>query len=90
VPGDFYAGAFDLWHSGKRREAFDMFGRMQAFNSVVGASSPYLLVVRGIFQENTKVRGNGTGGGGGRGARGAAGPFDEATKKAIRDAWESL
>jgi len=34
VLSDFYAAAFDLWHAGKHREAFDMFGRMQAFNSV--------------------------------------------------------
>lgn len=90
VLSDFYAAAFDLWHAGKRREAFDMFGRMQAFNSVTGASSNYLLVLRGIFKESTKQRGNaGGGGGGGRAARGA-GPLDEATKKAVRDAWDEF
>jgi hypothetical protein len=33
------------WHAGKRREAFDMFGRIQAFNSIAGAGN-YLMVVR--------------------------------------------
>jgi dihydrodipicolinate synthase/N-acetylneuraminate lyase len=92
VLADFYAAAFDLWHAGKRREAFDMFGRIQAFNSITGASG-YLMVVRGVFKEETKTRGGsmaGAGtaaGGGGRGGRGAAGSLDEAGKQAVRDAW---
>jgi hypothetical protein len=55
--------------------------------------------MRGMFKETTKTRGGGGqgrggaggagGGGGGRaGGRGAAGPLDEATKKAVRDAWD--
>jgi dihydrodipicolinate synthase/N-acetylneuraminate lyase len=82
---DFYAAAFDLWHAGKRREAFDMFGRLQAFNSITGASS-YLMVVRGVFKENTRTRGNMGGGGG----RGPAAPLDEAAKQAVRDAWDQF
>ena len=58
VLSDFYAAAFDLWHAGKRREAFDMFGRLQAFNTITGAGN-YLMVVRGVFKENTKTRGGG-------------------------------
>ena len=98
VLADFYAAAFDLWHAGKQREAFDMFGRIQAFNTITGAGG-YLMVMRGVFKENTKTRagsmgggrGAGAGGGegtGGRGARGASGPLDEAGKKAVRDAWD--
>lgn len=97
VLADFYAATFDLWHSGKRREAFDMFGRIQAFNSITGASG-YLMVVRGVFKENTKTRGGGMagggaaagGGGGGRGGRGGAAPLDEAAKQAVRDAWDQF
>jgi 4-hydroxy-tetrahydrodipicolinate synthase len=93
VLSDFYAAAFDLWHAGKRREAFDMFGRLQAFNTITGAQG-YLMVVRGVFKENTKTRGGGgggaaAGGGGGRGGRGA-GALDEAGKQAIRDAWDQF
>ena len=94
---DFYAAAFDLWHAGKHREAFDMFGRLQAFSTITGASN-YLMVMRGIFKEDTKSRGMGglsatgenpgRGGGGGRaGGRGPAAPLDEAGKQAVRDAW---
>jgi dihydrodipicolinate synthase/N-acetylneuraminate lyase len=96
VLSDFYAAAFDLWHAGKRGEAFDMFGRLQAFNTITGAQN-YLLVLRGVFKESTKTRASSTGGGGGaagggggRGGRGAAGSLDEAGKKALRDAWDQF
>jgi len=97
VLSDFYAAAFDLWHAGKRREAFDMFGRIQAFNSITG-SAGYLMVVRGVFKEETKTRAMSMGGGGaaaggrggGRSGQGATGPLDEATKQAIRDAWDQF
>ncbi|MGA1996249.1 MAG: dihydrodipicolinate synthase family protein [Bryobacteraceae bacterium] len=97
VLSDFYAAAFDLWHAGKRREAFDMFGRIQAFNSITG-SAGYLMVVRGVFKEETKTRAMSMGGGGaaaggrggGRSGQGATGPLDEATKQAVRDAWEQF
>ena len=88
---DFYASAFDLWHAGKDREAFDMFGRLQAFSTITGASQ-YLLVIRGIFKENTKTRGSAMMG---RARRTAvldgvadppAPPLDEAGKQAIRSA----
>jgi len=89
---DLYASAFDLWHAGKQREAFDMFGRIQAFNSITGASN-YVMVARGIFKETTKSRptpgmGGGAGGGGGRGGRGG-GRLDEAGKKVIREALDT-
>jgi dihydrodipicolinate synthase/N-acetylneuraminate lyase len=96
VLSDFYAAAFDLWHAGKRREAFDMFGRLQAFNTITGASA-YLMVLRGMFKEDTKTRPTpGMGGGeaaGGRGGGGRAGrgaPLDEAGKQAVRDAWNEF
>ena len=84
---DVYAQAFDLWHAGKKREAFDMFGRILAFESIPNAGS-YELIARGVFKENTITRamsmpGGGSGGGGG-GRRPA--PLDEAGKKEIRDA----
>jgi hypothetical protein len=75
-----------------------MFGRLQAFNTITGATA-YLMVVRGVFKEETKTRGSstaaggaavGVGGAGGRGGRGAAAPLDEATKKAVRDAWDQF
>lgn len=95
VLSDFYAAAFDLWHAGKHREAFDMFGRLQAFNTITGASSNYLLVLRGIFKETTRTRSaagrgaRGGAGGGGRAGRGSQ-TLDEAGKKALRDAWDEF
>jgi 4-hydroxy-tetrahydrodipicolinate synthase len=93
---DFYAAAFDLWHAGKRPEAFDMFGRIQAFNSIWGAGG-YLMAMRGIFKEDTRTRPMSSGGtttvggsGGGRSAQVAVTPLDDAAKQAIRDAWDQF
>lgn len=80
---DVYASTFDLWHAGKRREAFDMFGRILAFNSITG-SGAYVLAARGIFKETTKSR-PAPGIAATRGAR----PLDEASKQAIREALSS-
>jgi dihydrodipicolinate synthase/N-acetylneuraminate lyase len=52
---DLYQATFDLWHGGKRREAFDMFGRIQAFDTSLGANR-YVLVARGIFKDTTISR----------------------------------
>lgn len=87
---DIYAQAFDLWHSGRKREAFDMFGRVLAFDSIPNAGS-YVLIARGIFKENTITRAMSLPGGGGQsgGADRRAAPLDEAGKKEIRDALNS-
>jgi dihydrodipicolinate synthase/N-acetylneuraminate lyase len=52
---DVYQQAFELYEQGKAREAFDMFGRILAFDSISHADQ-YLLVARGIFKESTKSR----------------------------------
>ncbi len=84
---DIYAQAFDLWHAGKKREGFDMFGRVLAFESIPNAGS-YVLIARGVFKEDTVTRamslpaGSPTGGGSAR----RAAPLDEAGKKEIREA----
>jgi len=90
---DIYAQAFDLWHAGKKREGFDMFGRVLAFESIPNAGS-YVLVARGVFKEDTITRAMTMPGGGGSGAAGGPGGssgrrgalLDEAGKKEIRDA----
>jgi len=96
---DIYAQAFDLWHAGKKRESFDMFGRVLAFESIPNAGT-YVLIARGVFKEGTITRpmSRSGGGGGGRGGagRGPGGggpdgpgrglPLDEAGKKDIREA----
>jgi len=76
---DLYQSAWDLWHTGKRAEAFDMFGRVLAFDSIPGSGS-YVLVARGVFKEATTYRsmpGMGDG---------HAPKLDEAGKKLVREA----
>jgi hypothetical protein len=86
---DVYAQAFDLWHAGKKREAFDMFGRVLAFDSIPNASS-YVMIARGVFKEDTIIRPMSTSGGGrrrGGGGAGGSGPvLDETAKNEIREA----
>jgi hypothetical protein len=87
---DIYAQAFDLWHAGKKREGFDMFGRLLAFTSIPNADS-YALIARGVFKEGTISRpmSAAAGGGGGRAGSGnnrAVAPLDEAGKREIREA----
>jgi dihydrodipicolinate synthase/N-acetylneuraminate lyase len=52
---DVYQEAFELYEKGKQREAFDMFGRILAFGSILHADQ-YLMVARGIFKEDTRSR----------------------------------
>jgi 4-hydroxy-tetrahydrodipicolinate synthase len=78
---DLYQSTFDLWHAGEKKEAFDMFGRIQAFNSIPNSGN-YVLQARGIFKENTASRRTPGMGGGGRETL----PLDDAQKRAIREA----
>jgi dihydrodipicolinate synthase/N-acetylneuraminate lyase len=86
---DIYAQAFDLWHAGKKREGFDMFGRVLAFESIPNAGS-YVLTARGVFKEDTITRsmslspGQSSAPSGGAPRRPPA--LDEAGKREIRDA----
>jgi len=70
---DVFATAFDLWHQGQKREAFDMFGRVQAFASITPINSVDIMIARGVFKPGTRLRtaqaagAEGRGGGRGRG-----------------------
>ncbi len=52
---DVFQQAWELYEAGKKRESFDMFGRVLAFNSIQHANQ-YLMVARGIFKETTRSR----------------------------------
>ena len=52
---DLLQTVFELWNAGKQNEAFEMFGRVQAFQTITGATQ-YLLTARGVFKETTVVR----------------------------------
>jgi dihydrodipicolinate synthase/N-acetylneuraminate lyase len=93
---DLFQQAWELYKAGKIRESYDMFGRIQAFSTIVDADS-YVMVARGIFKEDTKSRatpglsavmggGAGAGRGGGGGAAASTGPLTDADKKNVRDA----
>jgi dihydrodipicolinate synthase/N-acetylneuraminate lyase len=81
---DVYQQAFELFEARKPREAFDMFGRILAFDSIAHADQ-YLLVARGIFKENTKSRpmpGMGN-------PANKLSPLTENDKKAVREALDT-
>jgi dihydrodipicolinate synthase/N-acetylneuraminate lyase len=78
---DLFQQTWELYETGKLRESFDMFGRIQAFSTITGADR-YVMVARGIFKEDTKSRampGMGN-------SAGSQAPMTEADKKNVRDA----
>ena len=81
---DVYSAAYDLWHRGKKREAFDMFGRIQALASMMPISSIDIMTARGVFKPGTKNRATLSGAGGGAG--GGRRPARVVTPDEIRQA----
>jgi dihydrodipicolinate synthase/N-acetylneuraminate lyase len=77
---DVFQEAWELYKAGKMRESYDMFGRIQAFSTIVNADR-YVMVARGIFKEDTKSRPTP-----GMGAGAAQAPLTDADKKAVREA----
>jgi dihydrodipicolinate synthase/N-acetylneuraminate lyase len=91
---DVLQQVMELYWAGKKREAFDMYGRVQAFATLPGANET-LMVARGVFKETNKFRqqpmepearreGGGGGGGGNRRT-----PATDAQKQAIREALDT-
>ncbi|HTW34360.1 MAG TPA: dihydrodipicolinate synthase family protein [Rhizomicrobium sp.] len=78
---DLYQQTFDLWQAGQRKEAFDLFGRISAFNSIRGANA-YAMVARGVFGETTLYRQNPSKTGA---VTSPAAPADAAQKAFIRE-----
>ena len=52
---DLLQQAMELYWAGRKREAFDMFGRVQGFAAIPGATD-YMMVARGVFKETNKFR----------------------------------
>jgi 4-hydroxy-tetrahydrodipicolinate synthase len=90
---DLLQQVMNLYWAGKKPQAFDMFGRVQAFATIPGAME-YLMIARGVFKEDNKSRAQpmepearqtSTGAGaGGASRRGAA--LSDAQKLSIRSA----
>jgi 4-hydroxy-tetrahydrodipicolinate synthase len=83
----------ELYWAGKKREAFDMWARVQGFAALPGATD-YMMVARGVFKETTKFRPQpmepeaGGGGGGGGGRSRAVTPMADDRKAFLRQAME--
>lgn len=71
---DVYASAYDNWHAGRRREAFNQFGAIQAASTMFAQNSPDVLIARGVFKPGTRVRTNPA-------PAGAAGPAQQAARR---------
>ena len=65
---DILQRCFNAYRAGKKREAFDMFGRFLAFNSLPHANE-YVMKARGVFAEDAIMRVNPTTGAPPAGAR---------------------
>lgn len=52
---DVLQQVMELYWKGKEKDAFDMFGRVQAFATIPGAVE-YMMVARGVFAEDTTFR----------------------------------
>jgi dihydrodipicolinate synthase/N-acetylneuraminate lyase len=74
---DLFQRSFDLWKAGDRSRAFEMFGRILAFDSLPGANE-YVLTVRGVFHEDTVLR---------RSGNAAPKIIEPAEKQLIRDSF---
>lgn len=53
---DVYASAYDSYHAGKVRDAFDQFGRIEAASSMFAQSDINVLIARGVFRPGTTTR----------------------------------
>ena len=53
---DLYATAYDQFHSGARRAAYDTFGRIRAADAMFSQSNINILIARGVFRPGTTSR----------------------------------
>lgn len=53
---DLYASAYDAFHAGRKREAFEQFGRIQAAASMFAQSNIEVLIARGVIRAGTVAR----------------------------------
>lgn len=53
---DMYASAYDSYHAGQVRNAFDQFGRIEAASSMFAQNDVNILIARGVFRPGTTTR----------------------------------
>jgi len=86
---DVLQGCFNAYRAGKKREAYDIFGRFLAFNSLPHANE-YVMKARGVFAEDAIMRANPAAPGApAGGVRRRGGQITEAHKAEIRLALDS-
>jgi dihydrodipicolinate synthase/N-acetylneuraminate lyase len=85
---DVLQKCFDLYQAGKKRDAYDVFGRFLAFDSIPHANE-YVCVARGVFPEGEIMRVNPPGPNAPMGRRRAEGAITDAQKAEIRLALDS-
>lgn len=83
---DVLQQCFTLYQAGKKREAYDMFGRFLAFDSIPH-SNEYVMMARGVFADDAIMRSNApAANAGGPVARRPRSALTEAHKQEIRTA----
>jgi 4-hydroxy-tetrahydrodipicolinate synthase len=82
---DVLQRCFDFYRAGKKREAYDIFGRFLAFDSIP-RSNEYVLMARGVFPDDEIMRVNPPppNAAAPTGRRRAQGPISESEKQEIR------
>jgi dihydrodipicolinate synthase/N-acetylneuraminate lyase len=80
---DVLQACFNTYRAGRKREAYDIFGRFLAFNSLPHANE-YVMKARGVFADDAIMRANPGAAPGG--ARRRPGAITEAHKAEIRTA----
>lgn len=85
---DVLQQCFDAYRTGRKRDAYDIFGRFLAFNSLPHANE-YVMKARGIFADDAIMRSNPASPPGGGANRRRVGPITDAQKAEIRTALQT-
>lgn len=78
---DIFQNVYELWHSGQRRQAEELFARILALRSIPNVM-PYLMVLRGIFPIGTLYRTPAD--------QKQQAPLTDADEELIRSVWNDL
>ena len=81
---DVYSAAYDLWHQGKKREGFEMFGRIQALSSMMPTNTIDIMIARGVFKPETRTRNAPSAQAGSGGRRGPRAVTQEEIRQALK------
>jgi dihydrodipicolinate synthase/N-acetylneuraminate lyase len=85
---DVLQQCFNAYRAGRKRDAYDIFGRFLAFNALPHAND-YVMKARGVFAEGAIMRANPSTLPAGGGNRQRSGPVTDAQKAEIRAALDS-